>query len=379
MANEVMTQRGMMVRDDYTGMEQSQHGDTAMAAVAAREKALVEARFVVAFRNPRNWDNVRVRMMNHCARSGFAEACWYKKPTGRKKINGQWVDTFAEDLSVRFMEMARQEIGNLDVATKVTYEDDRTRIVTASVFDLERNNCDSRDIVLVKVTEKSPVQDRDTKKWGPPPGREVISERLNTSGETVYLCRATEDEIRQKMNSEISKAQRDETKRLIPVDILQDCRDKVTTTRAARLKDDPTAARKKIIDAFAAQPLNVMPDELVDYIGCSLEKCTGAQMDELRGLYTAIKDGEITMAEALKAKYDQPGSAAEAAAEAEKKLAALKQQQPPPTTVPAPSDEPPSEEEMNRLTREATEAEANKTASKPAAAKAPLAFGKRQQ
>lgn len=342
MANEMI--RGSVQREEFAGQELQTQAETSMAAVAAREQAMVQARFIMAERHARNWEVVRVRLLAHCDRPGFAEAAWYKKPTGRAKINGEWVDTFAEDLSARFMEVARQEVGNLDTATAVTYEDANVRIVTAFVLDLERNNRDSRDLVVNKVTEKRGKKNKQGD-WEPPDGRDVLSQRLNTNGEPVYLCRATEDEVRQRMNAEISKAQRDETKRLIPADILQDCRDRVKLTKQKEDKRDPLAAKKKVIDAFAS--IHVMPDDLVTYLGCSLEKASPAQMDELRGLFTAVKDGEISMAEALRQKYDSEGTPEDQNEVAKKKLEALKPKDQP--KEPKPTE--PTPEEMEAATK----------------------------
>jgi len=322
---DLQTQRGMVRRDDFAGHELQSQAETSMAAVAAREQAMVQARFIMAERHQRSWDVVRVRLLQHCDRPGFAEAAWYKKPTGRAKINGRLVDTFAEDLSARFMEVARQEIGNLDAATSVTYEDANVRIVTAQVLDLERNNRDSRDIVITKVTEKRGYKDDRTGEWTPPEGREVIGQRINSKGEPTYLCRATEDEVRQRQNSEISKAQRDETKRLIPADILQDCRDRIKLTKQKEDKRDPDAGRKKVIDAFAG--IRVMPDELVTYIGTALDKASPAQIEELRGLFTAIKDGETSMAEAMEAKYGTKGTPEDQKDAAEEKLRLLTEEE----------------------------------------------------
>lgn len=58
MGNELMSSapRGIEVREEFGAIQQSNHGDTAMAAVQAREYAMVQARFVMAERHPRDWD-----------------------------------------------------------------------------------------------------------------------------------------------------------------------------------------------------------------------------------------------------------------------------------------------------------------------------------
>lgn len=311
-------ERGLIRQE--MGVQNISSAETAIAAVSAREKARIESAYVVAMRNPRDWMDVRSRLLKHCDRPGFAEKARYKKPTGKAKINGEWKDTFAEGLTVRFAEAARSEMGNLISETEVTYEDDNIRIVRASVLDLERNNYEGRSLTLTKVTEKRGKQDFKTKEWAPPEGREVVGQRVNTYGDPVYICKATEDEVRLRMNSEISKAQRDETLRLIPKDIRDDCEARILATLSDPKKVDPLAARNKVIDAFAT--INVIPSDLVTYINTDLEKASPAQIAELRGLYAAIADGQITFDEAMKIKYTGEDGNPEDAKN--KKLEALK-------------------------------------------------------
>ena len=299
-------ERGVTIRREFSADQVQSSAELAGLAVAARERAKIEAQFLMAERHPRDWNTVRVRLLSHCDRPGFAEIARYKKPAGRKKVNGQWVDVFAEGLSARFAEIARQEAGNLSIESSIVHEDDLIRVVRASVMDLERNNLDSREITVAKAVERRGKQDKQGN-WEPPEGREVIGNpRLNSFGEPVWLVKATEDEIRNRQNSEISKVQRDESLRLIPKDIRDDCEARVLAVLADPKKVDPTAARKKLIDAFAK--LSILPDDLLTYLGCSVDKASPAQIDELRGLWTAINDGEIDFQTALKMKYDQPSS-----------------------------------------------------------------------
>jgi hypothetical protein len=302
----VPTQGGVTVRDEFGGRQVQTSAETAIAAVAARERAKIEAMYLMAERHPRNWDTVRVRLMSHCERPGFAEIARYKKPAGKKQINGQWVDSFAEGLSARFAEIARQEMGNTSVESNVVYEDDLIRIIRAAVIDLERNNNDAREVTIAKAVEKRGKKNQKTGEWAPPEGREVLSQRINSYGEPVFLVKATDDEIRNKQNSEISKAQRDESLRLVPKDIRDDCEAQILATLHDPKKVDPTAARKKVIDGFAK--ISVFPEDLVNYVGCSLDRISPSQLDELRGLWTAINDGDTTFQEALKARYAEPES-----------------------------------------------------------------------
>lgn len=303
MANELVPQRGVTTREEFGGLETKAVAETAALAITARERAMVEAMYLMAERHPRNLDTVRVRLVGHCKRSTFAEAAMYKKPTGKKQINGEWQETYAEGLSARFAEAARLELGNLKSGTAVVYEDDAIRIVDAYIIDMERNNIDGRSAVISKTVEKRGKKDRQGN-WQPPEGREPISQRVNSYGEPVYLVKATEDEIRNRQNSEISKIQRDATLRALLADIKEEAIRAVKETLADPKQTDPTAARKRLVDAFAA--IGVMPDDLVTFMGSPLDRLSPLQVDELRGLYTAIRDGEATFQEALKARFGSP-------------------------------------------------------------------------
>ena len=59
--------------------------DTAATAVAAQAKALVEARYIMALRRPRDMDVVREKMLKECMRPSFAAVARYVKPIGQDR------------------------------------------------------------------------------------------------------------------------------------------------------------------------------------------------------------------------------------------------------------------------------------------------------
>jgi hypothetical protein len=313
-----------VARQEFGSSEIQSRAETAVAAVAARQQAEINAMFIMAERHPRVWMAVRSRLLDHCRRPGFAEIARYKKPTGKKKIDGRWVDTFAEGLSARFAEIARSEMGNVRSIAEAIYEDDLIRIVRTSVSDLEHNTHDYRDVVIAKAVEKRGTFDKATKEWTPPEGRDIISQRVNSYGDPVWLVKATDDEVQIRQNSLISKAQRDESLRQIPKDIRDDCEAQILATLNDPKAVDPKAALKKICDAFAGLSRDVT--DLEKYLGTKLEKASPSQIDELRGLFVAIRDGEITFDEAIERKYEAAGSVNDAERVAEEKIEELKRQ-----------------------------------------------------
>lgn len=283
-------------REEFGARETTALVETAASAVAAQARARVEAAYVMAMRQPRDIEEVRQGLLRDCRRPAFAEEAFYRKPTG---------DEVIEDFSIRFAEAAVRHLRNIEVDTPTTYDDHARRIVKVIVVDLEANTPYSKDITIQKTVER-----RNNR------GRVVLGERTNSRGNVIYLVEATEDEVATKEAALISKAMRTLVLRILPADIKEECRQAVRDTMKKRDAEDPDAARKKLADAFAA--LNVSPTDLRTYLGHGLDKCSPAQLAELRGIYTSLKDGEATWADVLATKQaasDQAGAATNAKAE----------------------------------------------------------------
>lgn len=273
-----MANPNLPVRVEQTAGVIAAEGETASSAVAAREKAAVEARFLVALHRPRNPDTARVRILNACKRPRFAEGAKYAKPVGGSKVVGP---------SIRFVEEALRQWGNIDIQTPVVFDDDDRRIVRVSVTDLETNTSFSSDVTLTKTVERR----------SPKSGDEVVRSRTNSTGQTVYVVRADEDAFLNKQNAGISKAIRNNGLRVVPSDLVEDAMDQVDETLHNEDAKDPAATRKRLTDAFYA--LGVMPDQIAVLLGHALESMTPAELTLLRTIYTALKDNETTWAEAL--------------------------------------------------------------------------------
>lgn len=256
---------------------------TASTAAAAQAQAQIQARYMMAIQRPRDMDKARVKLLEECRRPRFAEVCRYRKPQGRQlnEQTNQWEDKYVEGPSIRFVEAALQRLGNLTQDQQVIYDDFEQRIIRVTVTDLENNVVSSQDVTVQKSVERS-----DGK------GREVLGSRTNTRGRAVYLVRATDDELMTKAASLVSKAVRQCGLRLIPGDLIDEAMEVAAETRASEVKRDPQAARKRLVDGFAA--IGVMPDALKDYVGHDLASCSPAELEQLRGVYQAIRDGETT-------------------------------------------------------------------------------------
>lgn len=269
------------LRQEFGAHESIARTETATTAMAAQAKAAVEARFILALQRPRDIDTVRVKLLNECKRPGFAQVARYSKPVGGQRIEGA---------SIRFAEAALRLMGNVLPEMSVIYDDAQKRIVRVSVTDLETNLTYSSDVSVEKTVERANLKE----------GQIPLGSRKNSYGKTVYLLPATEDDIANKVNANVSKALRGHALRILPGDILEEAMELCIKTLSSEAAADPDRERKKIADAFAA--LRVMPTHLAEYLGHSIDQCAPAELVELRALYQAIKDGETTWHAAVEQK-----------------------------------------------------------------------------
>jgi hypothetical protein len=314
-----MVQAGQLVRQDFGSREVENKAETASSAVAAREEAAVQARFIMAMRNPRSVERFRVDLLKECKRPGFAELAEYERPVGKEKNEetGKWEEKYARGPSVHLIRTALALYSNVLVDSATIYENADTRIVHAYVLDLERNVSWARSVVVSKVVERRGYGPKNE----PPKGRTIVGERPNSNGDMTYLVLATDDETRTKEANLIAKAQRENGRSILPRDIIDEAIRVANATLDSKDAEDPDAAARKVIDLFV-QEAKIKPEELGEYLGHSLERVTPAELKELRRVFVAIREGNATWEEVMMAK--NPAGSKEAAAEvARQKLANL--------------------------------------------------------
>lgn len=265
-------------RQSGTGQEIEIRGETASAAVAERARANVEARFVMARRFPRDMDRVRQTLLKACQNPSFAEVAIYHKPIGEEGVRGP---------SIRMAEEMARCMGNIATEVATIYDDPSKAILEVSACDLEVNLTHPLTVLVQKTVERRKVKE----------GQVVRNQRVNSYGDIVYIVEATDDEVLNKTAALTSKALRTCLLRLAPDSLLSEAMQTAMRTRTAEDAKDPDAARKAIIDGFAQ--LNVDVTQLLEYVGHSLDKLAPKELNELRGLYAAIRDGEATWAEAI--------------------------------------------------------------------------------
>lgn len=307
----VKPSQASIARQGFGTQEIEVRRETQGSAIAERAKAEVQARYIVAMQRPRDIDEVRIRLLSHCKRIGFAERAEYAKPVGGTKVTGP---------SIRFVETALQEYGNVEPDSYVTYDDDDRRIYRVTMTDLERNITYHEDALIEKVIERR----------SPKRGDIVLGQRENSSGGTTYRIKAQagDAELENRFAAEISKRTRKLGLRILPIDLVEEgvaqCR------RTLQGGDqDPAAARKKITDAFAE--VGVMPKDLERYLGHPIASSSPAELADLRTVYRAVKDGESSWADLLEAQMadraaeqDQPQDKDSIASKVAEKAAAVR-------------------------------------------------------
>lgn len=272
--------------------------ELAATASAAMAKAEIESAYVMAMRKPRTWADVRAKILAACERPVFAAKAEYQKPIGGSKITGP---------SIRFAEMAVQAAGNIKTSATVIYDDQNIRKIHVQVIDLENNISYGKEITLQKTVERKKVKQ----------GQEVFGTRTNSYGETVYIVEATEDDLLVKQAAQESKIIRTCGLRMIPQDIIEEA---MAVAKATRNKNiDPKAELHKVLDAFSK--LGVKPSDIASYLKKPIEQIVDADIDDLRQIYTAIKDGDARWSDFL-----EDAEVVEGKEDANAKLARLKKE-----------------------------------------------------
>lgn len=293
-------------------MQTTSGTELAASASAAMAKAEIESAYIMALKKPRNWADVRSKIIAACERPVFAEKAEYAKPMGKDKISGP---------SIRFAETVIQAAGNIKTSATVIYDDENIRKVHVQVIDLENNISYGKEITLQKTVERSYLKQ----------GQEPLSTRLNSYGKMVYIVPATEDELLVKQAAQESKIIRTCGLRMIPQDIVEEAMEVARNTRKKNI--DPKAETNKILDAFAK--IGVKPSDVSSYLKKPVEQIVAADIDDLRQIYTAIKDGDARWSDFLEDAEIVDGSVKE---DANAKLARLKKESDAKKTVDKPAE-----------------------------------------
>lgn len=274
---------GTVARREFSGTEVARTAETAVSAAAAQARAEVEAMYVMALQRPRDIVAVEQKLIRECGRRGFAEAATYSIPRGGSTITGP---------SIRFAEAALRALGNVHVRTSITYEDEERRVGTVTVIDLEANVPLSAGFTIDKTIERRKASPKDT----------VLGERVNSTGQTVYRIAATEADVLMKQESVVARLRRNLILQLLPGDLRDEALDECARTLREGDAADPMATAKKLAAAFGG--IGISTTQLRDYLGHAVDQVTPDEAKELRGIYSALRDGATTWSEVVNSRSE---------------------------------------------------------------------------
>ena len=244
--------------------------ELAAIAVASAVKAQVEARYIMAMKNPRNEEDARIKIINTCKNPAFADEAIYSKPVGGKDIEGP---------SIRFAEEMIRCWKNVHGSQTVIVDEPEKMVFRQIMTDLESNVSYEEDVVIEKSVERQKADE----------SRTILGQRKNSYGKIVYLVAATSDEVFVKKAAHASKSIRTSGLRLIPHHIVEEAMETCRQALKERINKDPEAAKRKVFDAFAV--LGIQPSEIEKYLGHPLAQVTPEEIAKLRTIYAALNEG----------------------------------------------------------------------------------------
>jgi len=281
----------MVTRQSFDGLEVAKRNELAASATQARVTAMVQAKFVMALKNPRDPAVVREKLLGRCAQLDFADVAIYRRPQGKKKNEetGRWEENIIEGLSIRFVEEAIRVNRNMAIETAVLYDDDEKQVLRIAVVDYEDVTESSSEITVYKTIER-----RELKK-----NQRPLSVRANSYGEPVYILPASDDDLRMKVARATSMTIRQNGLRMLPGGLVAEAKRRVYETLKNQDKGkDPLTVRREVADKFAE--LGISAAQIADYFGgVSIEQINNDQLLELRIVGATVRSGEGTWRDAI--------------------------------------------------------------------------------
>lgn len=266
--------------------------------------ARIQSAYVMATRAPRNIELVRQEVLRECSRPSFcvpdeskfgSSLAIYRVPRGSvQDANGKWVKQFIQGPTIRFAEMLLRSYRNLSIEVVPVGEDSDQILLQVILTDYQACNWTSEQVRIPKRVERKNAKPDDV----------IIGQRTNSYGNTIFIVQATDDELQMKTNALVSKARRNLILQAVPGWLIEEGVDRVRATARNKDAEDPDAAKRKLFDAFAT--VGVSAAQLAEYLGHA-NALSPAELEDLRGLYSGIKEGFTTWGAVMAAKKDEGG------------------------------------------------------------------------
>ncbi len=236
----------------------------AVAAMAETQTQEVRGAMLLAKEFPRSEDDARDRILRTCGHPGFAEKVHYSYPRGTTTIKGISI--------VGAREMARAW-GNIRNGVVIVSDDDTHRTLQAFAWDMESNEYISAQDTFKKLAQR---KFGDVTKWV------TVDER----------------DLRELTSRRASLLLRNCILAVLPWTLKNEVSETATATMENKAAKDPDAARRSVVDGFSS--VNVPIKELEDYIGHAVASCSPKELEDLRTIWRAIKEGETQWADYIR-------------------------------------------------------------------------------
>ena len=248
-----MTQSNeMMVQGGYSQIQVSPTGVTG-AMAANREAQEVQAAVFMAKRFPRDENAALSRISQTCQRRGLAEKAIYTYPKGGQNVTGP---------SIRLAETIAQAWGNLQCGVVELEQAEGESKCMAYCWDIETN---FRDTKIFTVSHSIKTKN-GTKVLTDP--REIYEHVANQGARRKRACILT----------------------VIPKDVTDSAIEACQKTLASGYKEPLLDRLRKMVNVFQNE-FSVPLESIEKYMGYKLDSFTEMDMVTLRGVYTAMKEG----------------------------------------------------------------------------------------
>lgn len=242
--------------------------ETQPIAIAELNRSEIDMQVATAKKYPRSLEKFRQDALSMATiDKETAASCFYKL----KRTSKDGDSSFIEGPSVRLAEIVASAWGNLRFGARIISEDNRFVTAQGIAYDLERNVSNSIE----------------------------VSRRItNKSGQ-----RFSDDMIAVTKNAACSIALRNAIFKTVPFTYAKQIFEQAKKTAIGDVK---TIAERRAQMVGAFQKMRVTQEQLLDFCEKpSIEDLGLAEIENLIGVYQAIKDGDATIEEQFKTKKEQ--------------------------------------------------------------------------
>ena len=256
-----------MAEQEQTQQNDIQHVEVAAVevnAIEVMERATVDVQIATAHKYPRDIDKFIDKAKKMVAvDEETAASCIYRRPVGRE--DGGSGQKFVEGESVRLAEIVAATYGNLRVGTVISEMNPRFVKALGFAHDLESN-----------LASKAECVESTVMKNGKP-----YSERMR-----IVMGKAAQ-----------AKARRDAIFQVVPKSLCKPIIQKARQIIAGNTR--PIGERREAVKIWMSK-LSIEPERIFAALNVTCLNDIGEdELEELTGIRTALKDGDITLDEAF--------------------------------------------------------------------------------